>query len=160
MEEYRAEIEACATCETMLLTGVAMRSLQNEQQRDVAHRSMEMSPDDEMVDIRKGPILQIKEMQKLLAAQSLPSLAVAEKGGCGKGCCGTELILRVRMSDIQDILAVLEEEHVRSTGLSDHDISTAGAVFNTQAEEATCPACGCSFATSNPTCPDCGLCFA
>jgi len=159
-EEYRAEIETCATCETLLLSGVAMRALQGEQQQKKAGRSMDMSPDDEMVDIRKGPILQIKEMQKILADQSLPSLAVTEEGGCGKGCCGTDLLLRVRMADIQDVIAVLEKEHVRATGLSDHDTSNAGAVFNTRAEQATCPACGCNFSTTNPTCPDCGLCFA
>jgi hypothetical protein len=160
MEEYRAEIESCASCKTLLLTGVAMRALLDEQQQKRADRSMEMSPDDEMVNIRKGPMLQIKEMQKILADQFLPSLTVAEEGGCGKGCCGTDLLLRVRMADIQEVLAVLEEEHVRTTGLADHDTSNAGAVFNTRAEQATCPACGCTFSTSNSTCPDCGLCFA
>ncbi|HEB70050.1 MAG TPA: hypothetical protein ENI88_10600 [Desulfobulbus sp.] len=159
-DEYRAEIEICAACNLQLLTGAAMRALVEEQQQPRTGRSMEISPDDELVDIRKGPVMQMKELQKVLADQSLPSLTVKEDGGCGKGCCGTELLLRVRMADVQEVMAVLEEEHVRSTCLSDHDTSHAGAVFNTHAEQATCPACGCTFPTTKPTCPDCGLCFA
>ncbi len=159
-DEYRAEIETCAACNLQLLTGTAMRALLEEKQQGRAGRSTEISPDDELVDIRKGPVMQMKELQQVLAAQSLPSLTVKEASGCGKGCCGTDLVLRVRMADIQDVMAILEEEHIRSTGLSDHDTSHAGAVFNTHAEQATCPACGCTFPTTTPTCPDCGLCFA
>lgn len=159
-DEYRAEIETCAVCNLQLLSGVAMRALLEEKQQVRAGRSMEIGPEDELVDIRKGPVLQMKELQKLLADKALPSLTVKEDGGCGKGCCGTDLLLRVRLADIQDVMAVLEEEHVRSTGLADHDTSYAGAVFNTGAERATCPACGCTFPTTVPTCPDCGLCFA
>jgi len=159
-DEYRTEIEVCAACNLQLLTGTAMRALVEEKQQVRAGRSMEIGPDDELVDIRKGPVMQMKELQKVLADQSLPSLTVTEGSGCGKGCCGTDLVLRVRMADVQDVMAVLEEEHIRSTGLSDHDTSHAGAVFNTHAEQATCPACGCTFPTTTPTCPDCGLCFA
>ncbi len=159
-DEYRSEIETCATCEVQLLTGIAMRNLLVEKQQVRANRSMEIAADEELVDIRKGPILQMKDLQKILAGQSLPSLVVQEDGNCGKGCCGTDVLLRVRMADIQDVMAVLEEEHVRSTGLTDHDTSNAGAVFNTGAQQATCPACGFVFATNTPTCPDCGLCFA
>ena len=48
----------------------------------------------------------------------------------------------------------------RLDGLNDHDVAMAGAVFDTTAETAVCPACGCSFPTSHNACPDCGLCFA
>ena len=159
-DEYRAEIETCATCEIQLLTGVAMRALVEEKQQSKAGRSMEITPEDELVDIRKGPVLTMKQLQKVLADEHLPSLVVKEEGGCGQGCCGTDLLLRVRMADIQEVMAVLEREHVRSTGLEDHDTTHAGAVFNTRAEQATCPACGCTFPTTTPSCPDCGLCFA
>ena len=159
-DEYRAEIETCATCDVTLLTGVAMRALLEEKQKARSSRSMEISPDDELVDIRRGPVLAMKELQKVLADQLLPALVIKEEGGCSQGCCGTDVLLRVRLDDIQEIMAVLEEEHVRCTGLQDHDTSYAGSVFNTHAEQATCPACGCTFPTTQPTCPDCGLCFA
>ena len=158
-DEYRAEIVTCASCDIELLTGLQMREIVDRQQAKRADISMEISPDDELVDVRKGPILQIKELQAVLERKNIPSIAHSEDDGCGKGCCGTNLLLRVRMDDIKDVIAVLEQEHIRSTGLSGHDISQAGTVFNTAAEKAACPACGCIFSTRNSTCPDCGLCF-
>ncbi len=159
-DEYRADIETCAACEIPLLTGVAMRAMLEEKNKARKNRSMEISPDEELVDIRRGPVLAMKELQKVLADHELPALVVNEKSGCGQGCCGAELLLKVRLSDIQEVMAVLEEEHVRSTALTEHDTSYVDAVFNTHAEQATCPACGCTFPTTQPTCPDCGLCFA
>jgi len=159
-DEYRAEIESCVSCGVTLLSGKAMRALVDNQHQHLANRTMEIRPDDELVDVRKGPVLQMKELQKVLADNSLPSLTVNDESGCGQGCCGAELLLRVRMADIQEVMAVLAEEHARSTALSEYDTSLSGSVYNTQAEQATCPACGCTFATTIPTCPDCGLCFA
>jgi len=160
-DEYRAEIVTCVACNIELLTGTQMQELEQQKQQKKAARNMQLSPDDEMVNIRKGPVLQMKELQILLEREGIPSLTIKEdSGGCGKGCCGTELLLRVRMSDVQEVFAILEQEHVRSTALEEHDTTYAGAVFNTAAEKATCPACGCSFPTTESTCPDCGLCFA
>lgn len=159
-DEYRAEIETCAACSVQLVTGVELKAFFKQKQQRQDDRSMEISPDQELVDIRKGPVMQIKHYQKLLASENLPSLVVQEGSGCGKGCCGTDVVLRVRLSDIQDVMAVLEEEHVRTTGLSEHDTANSGAVFNTRAEQTTCPACGFVFPPTTKTCPDCGLCFA
>lgn len=159
-DEYRAEISTCAGCDVELLTGTQLMELEEQKQQKKAARNMELSPDDEMVSIRKGPVMEMKELQIKLEREGIPSLVVQEGGGCGQGCCGTNLLVQVRMSDVQDVLAILEQEHVRSTGLAEHDTTHAGAVFNAAAENATCPACGCSFATTQATCPDCGLCFA
>jgi len=159
-DEYRAEITTCAACDVELLTGSQLLELEDQKQQRKEGRNMELSPDDEMVNIRKGPVMEMKELQIVLEREGIPSLAVQEGGGCGQGCCGTNLLVQVRMSDVQDVLAILEQDHVRSTGLQYHDTTHAGAVFNTAAENATCPACGCSFATTQAECPDCGLCFA
>lgn len=159
-DEYRAEITTCVDCEVELLTGVQMQELEQQKQQNKVARNMELSPDDEMVNIRKGPVMQMKELQFLLEREGIPSLAVKEGGSCGPGGCGTDLLVQVRMSDVQEVIAILDQEHVRSTGLAGHDTTHSGAVFNTAAENATCPACGCSFSTTQATCPDCGLCFA
>jgi ferredoxin len=158
-DEYRAEIVTCAACNVELLTGTQMLELEEQKQQKKDGRSMTLSPDDEMVSIRKGPVMQMKELQVLLERQGIPSLAIKDSS-CGKGCCGNDLILQIRMSDVQEAMAFLEQDHVRSTALNEHDTTHAGAVFNTAAENATCPACGCSFPTTQAECPDCGLCFA
>ncbi len=159
-DEYRSEIVTCASCAVELLTGAQMIELVSQKMEKKAQRNMCLSPDDEMVSIRRGPVMEMKEMQILLEREGIPSLAVKDTSSCGQGCCGTDLIVKVRMSEVQDVLEILEQEHVRSTSLEDHDTTHAGAVFNTAAENATCPACGCVFPTTQPTCPDCGLCFA
>ncbi len=159
-DEYRAEIITCVACDVQLLSGTQMLELEEQKQQKKTARNMELSPDDEMVNIRKGQVLEIKEMQLMLEREGIPSITVNEDSSCGKGCCGANLFLQVRMSDVQEVLHILEQEHVRSTALEDHDTTHAGAVFNTAAQNATCPACGCSFSTTQAECPDCGLCFA
>mgnify|MGYP000721968206 CR=1 FL=1 len=84
----------------------------------------------------------------------------AKEDGSNCGCRGPEVELRVRESDLAEAMRILAEEYWQSTGLAEHDLKFAGAVFDAEAAEATCPACGCQFATHSTTCPDCGLCFA
>lgn len=159
-DEYRAEITDCAACDIALITGDEMLKIERLKNQKQSNRDMSLRPDDEMVNIRKGSVIQMKDFQAMLKREGIPSLAVTEDNNCGQGCCGSNLVVQVRRSDAQDVLAILERDHVRSTGLEEYDLSTAGAVFNTAAENATCPACGHSFATTESACPDCGLCFA
>lgn len=159
-EEYRAEIEQCADCGAALITGLAFQAMQDEKDRVLAGRSMEIHPDDELVTVRKGQIVQMKGLQNLLAKASLPSILSNNASDCGKSCFGAEVQLKVRKEDVEEVTALLEAEHVRTTSLAEYDTSSAGIVFDTTAEQATCPACGCSFPTSDGSCPDCGLYFA
>ncbi len=160
-DEYRAEIEICAACGLELLTGVQMQAVLDARGQGKVPRSLEIFPDEAMTTIRKGPVLQMKQLQSYLLQQGIPSLAVKESPeNCSKGCRGAELLLQVRTSDLREVAAALEQEHRQSTGLSDHDTSLAGAIYNVDVKEATCPACGFRFSTSSTACPDCGLCFA
>jgi hypothetical protein len=160
-DEYRAEIQTCATCGLELLTGVQMQARLEASQQKKAPRSLEIFPDEPMTAIRKGPVLQMKQLQSYLLQHGIPSLAAKEiPENCNKGCRGSELILQVRTSDLREVVTALEQEYRQTTGLSDHDTSLANAVYNVQASEATCPACGFRFPTRSTTCPDCGLCFA
>jgi len=61
---------------------------------------------------------------------------------------------------LHQVLKVLAREHWETTGLADHDACSVDAVYNPEAGEALCPACGCRFSTNLAECPDCGLCFA
>ncbi len=160
MDEYRTEISTCAACQVSLISGKELLQRQQGAGQKQAARNMVISPDDEMVSIRRGPLVQMKDFQSMLKREGIPSLAVSEDSNCGQGSCGTNLVVQIRQEDLQEVMAFLEQEHVRSTGLADHDLSTAGAVIDTTAEQATCPACGHSFSTTEATCPDCGLCFA
>jgi len=159
-DEYRADIEICASCSVELMTGRQVLELEEQKKAKLAGRSMEIQAGDDLVDIRKGAVLEIKQVQALLARKGFPSLVAGDKQSCGKGCCGTDVLLRVRRTDIEEIFAIFQKEHVEATALNEHDTSLTGSVFNPAAGQATCPACGHSFSIqSNNICPDCGLCF-
>ncbi|MCW5199450.1 hypothetical protein VU05_01770 [Desulfobulbus sp. F1] len=159
-DEYRADITVCATCAVSLLTGKAVLESRQQEEQKKANRRRPLSPDDELISIRKGPVLQMQMLQTALKQEGIPSLATSEDSGCGQGCGGPSLVIQVRASDLEDVQAVLVQDYVRTTGLHEHDISIAGTVFDTAAESAVCPACGCCFSTSQTACPECGLCFA
>lgn len=124
-----------------------------------AGRNVPITPEDQLVDILKGKVLNVKNFQVLLEREGIPSLIAGDSSSCGKGCCAGDVRLQVRMTDVPEVMAVLTREHMQTTGLGDHDTSLGEAVFDPEAASATCPACGCTFATDDKTCPDCGLCF-
>jgi hypothetical protein len=158
-EEYREDFKICASCDVDLISGRDKIAAEETAKAKLTSRSMDIGPDDEVANIRKGPLGEMKQLQVLLAANTIPALVAGEKGSCGKGCCGTEFYLQIKVSDGQDATDVLAREFTRTTALDSHDLSTAYAVFDTGAEASTCPACGTKFSTSQSTCPDCGLCF-
>lgn len=158
-DEYRADIEICASCSVELLTGRQVLELEEKKKAKLAGRSMEIQAGDDLVDIRKGAVLEIKQIQALLARLGFPTLIASDSQSCGKGCCGTDVILRARRTDTEEIFAIFQREYIEATALHDHDISLTGSVFNPAEGQATCPACGHSFSTQSNTCPDCGLCF-
>ncbi len=159
-EEYREEIITCVSCNIELITGNEKLVIEKEAETKKTSRSMDISSDDELANIRKGSLGDMKLLQSLLAKEHIPSVLAGEKGSCGKGCCGGgELYLQIKMADGQAAMEVLANDFKQTTALDSHDLSNVHAVFDTGAEKSTCPACGCSFATSSSTCPDCGLCF-
>lgn len=158
-DEYRAEIKMCAGCEVELVTGQEFIALQQEGMREKNGRSMELSLDDERVNLRSGSLQNMKQLQLILAQEMIPSLLVGEDENCGKGCCGSVFLLQVRLQDSQEALRILKKEFEQSTSLQEHDLSNADAVFDQEAHMTTCPACGHCFAPSVLVCPDCGLEF-
>ncbi len=157
-DEYRADIVRCAACAVPLLSG---KELLAQQRGQAAAPRRPISPDDELVTIQKGPVVQMQMVQAMLKRAGIPSLAAGESSSsCASGGCGgPNLLIQIRSSDYEAAAAALAAEYVRSTGLRDHDVAAAGAVFDAEAETALCPACGCHFSTTHDSCPDCGLSF-
>ncbi len=156
-DEYRAEIIRCAACGIELITGVQKIALQEAQQKKLQEKNVELNPDDDLVVIRRGPLPDMRHLVELLQSENIATLLAADEKTCGKGCCPSVYDLLVKRDDGMEALHILEEEHRRTTGLADYDFSAADSVFNPEAGEACCPACGFSFPTTETTCPDCGL---
>lgn len=156
-DEYMPEIENCHGCGVALITGRQKIELAEARRRRLEGRQGELSPDDDLVNLRRGPLAEMKQLGQVLAKEMVPSLVAADDGSCTGSCCPTNFFLQVRREDIPDALAALEYEFRRTTGLDAHDTTHADEIFDSSAEEAVCPACGYSFTPTSTSCPDCGL---
>ncbi len=158
-DEYRVDITLCGMCKIPLISGREKLAMVLAREEALGERSMEILPEDELVNIRKGPLNDMKNLQKLLALERVPAILAGDEGGCAKGCCGPELYLQIKKEDLQMATEVLARDFAKSTALDSHDLSNAAAVFDQQATETVCPACGCRFSPTVGACPECGLCF-
>ncbi len=160
-DEYRADIEMCAACNVALITGREVLAREEEKQRKRQSRvNATLSPDDDLVPIHRAPLADIRQFEELLAHEGIATLIAGDDKNCGKGCCPSTFYLQVRREDAQDAVTILEREYNRATGLDHHDTTHMNGIFNADAGQALCPACGHEFPTTTTTCPECGLCFA
>ena len=158
-DEYRAEIEKCAVCCVDLITGLQKIAMEEERQKILEGRSTDLSPDDDLVAIRRGSLADMRHLSDLLNGENIGTLLAGDDNTCGQGCCPSVYNLLVKREDGMDALHIVEEEHKRATGLAQHEGVNGDAVFNPHANEAQCPACGHLFPTTQTKCPDCGLSF-
>jgi hypothetical protein len=158
-DEYRADILRCGICDRELVGGKEKIAQVRERYEQVAGRTMDILPSDELVTIQKGLLKDVKVLRNLLEKQRIPALIAGDEATCRKSCCGPEMFLQIRKQDIAEAREILARDFVRSTALETHEISGASALFNPLAEETVCPACGCSFSPADGACPDCGLSF-
>ncbi len=159
-DEYRAEIKTCASCHIDLIRGAEMVALGDRSQQERKSRRGALTVDDDIVTIHKGPLADLKKLEKAFLRENIGMMIVGDEGGCNKGCCPTTFFLQVRREDAQAGMVLIQEDFQQVTGLDDYDTRHCEAVFNQDASHANCPACGFEFETSTTTCPDCGLCFA
>jgi len=158
-DEYRADIEICGVCGMLLISGADVLKMEAERRQQLESRGGELSADDEVVSIRRGPLADLRHLEGLLKRENIGSLIAGDESSCGKGCCPATFFLQVRADVAGEALAILEKDFQKSTALAHHDASFVNAVYDAGAQETVCPACGHIFSTSLKDCPDCGLCL-
>jgi rubrerythrin len=162
-DEYLAEIIMCAACEVELLTGEQLTNILEERQEKLAARSAELSPDDDLVVIRRGQLTEMQYLAQMLEKENIGSLLVGDMQTCAKDRFGNTGVhpstydFQVKREDAAEAMQIIETEHRKETRLDHHDNINGDAIFNPVAEEAKCPACGYVFPTTERVCPDCGL---
>ena len=156
-DEYRAEITTCAECKVPLVSGVLMAQGGGKNGAVPVYRAIE--PHEELVAVRQGPILLIRQLEEYLRSVGLASLIGPGEDGCKSGCRGPEVELKVRASEVKEVYEALAQEHRQNTGLWEPEHELAGARFEVEVGQAACPACGCLFSADTILCPDCGLRF-
>lgn len=158
-DEYRADFTVCAACDKDLIRGEDLVAT-NARKSPESLGAFEITEEDALIVLQKGNLLDMKNIQRTLAKASIPAILAKDDDNCGKGCCGTEMFLHIRLEDRERAAAVLNSEFEKTTGLHRYDLSTADAVFDQGAVMTICPACGYSFMPTSSACPDCGLQFS
>ena len=158
--EFRAEIQSCGICEVTLLSGGEMQARDGERLARRNSRSGEFSGGEDMVTLQRGPLGDMRHLEALLREERIAVRISADEQSCSKSCCPSNFLLEVSRDDAAEAAKIIEAEYRRQTRLDDHQApAPADAVFNPEAAETTCPACGHRFPPTSAECPDCGLNF-
>lgn len=164
-DEYRAEIEKCAACGVVLITGRQKIEIEEARRKKLETRANDLSPDDELVPIKRGNLPYMRHLASLLHIEKIGTMLQGDMSTCGKDRFGntiptpTTYDLLVKMEDAREAWHIIEEDHRKTTGVGQQDSPNADSIYNPEAGEACCPACGHTFPTTETACPDCGLSF-
>ncbi len=160
-DEYRQEFSHCAACRCELAAGGKQRGNKTGDERSRDDRDLQISPDDEMLAMRRGSLAEMKTTQRLLRKKFVASLLAEDRSGRGGGCGNAKMFeLSVKKQEAALVQQILAEDYKRTTALDEHDsLPAAAVVFDQRLAQANCPACGCQFKTDDRACPECGLCF-
>ena len=153
-DEYRAEIERCASCEVDLISGEQMLASTSSGPRVLGT----IGESDKLTSLQAGSLMEMKKIKGMLEKAGIPALLIKDEN-CSGGCCGPEVTLHIKLEDLGAAQELLFAEHQRSTGLQSYNLENVDAVFDPQAATVNCPACGTQFSPSLGHCPDCGLQF-
>lgn len=102
------------------------------------------------------PLNDAKSLQDDLKADGVELVLNHNEQTCTRGCTVTVEVLGYE----KDLEAISKKYHENYQKLAEgHSVNweVANSVFDPNASEATCPACGHNFSTSMTECPDCGL---
>ncbi len=161
-DEYRQEFSRCAACQCELVAGGKKTDGKTGDERSRDERDLHISAGDEMLNMRRGSLVEMKSIQRLLKKEFVGSLLTEDRSGQGSGCGNAKMFeLSVKKQDAALVQQILIEDYKRTTALDEHDCQPAAAavVFDQRSAQANCPACGCRFRTDDRACPECGLCF-
>ncbi len=157
-DEYMPDVPRCGVCGADLISGKDLLSTKQNSDAKLTARLGNLTASDEIITIFKAKVGEVKRLEKLLKAENIGTIIVGDDT-CGKGCCGGNVELKVRMQDARDALSIIEDDLDKATRIDDHELVAVDNGFDQSVVEHICPACGTTFATSTTTCPDCGLCF-
>jgi len=99
-----------------------------------------------------------KSLQRVLEKEGVNLVLDHNDHTCTRGCAVTVELL-VAPQELDAVKGVMQSEFEKLSEGTAVNWDLLGQVFDPAKSDATCPACGTSFATSLGSCPDCGLCF-
>ena len=112
-----------------------------------------------MEDLKKIAVMGLqdaKEFQGKLRKEGIELVLNHNDKTCTRGCAVT-VELMGREADLEKIQEVYSRSFNKMLEGLEFDPEVIRAVYDNSQANATCPACGHNFATTNTECPDCGL---
>jgi rubrerythrin len=107
-------------------------------------------------------IVELNEAKRLQAALAETGVAIRLQGNpqtCSTRGCRITVEVYADPQDLPRISEYLEQEKQKTYEGLDVDFEMHNEVFDTDKDQARCPACGTRFSTQSTECPDCGLVF-
>ncbi|HUP58332.1 MAG TPA: hypothetical protein VM598_12820 [Bdellovibrionota bacterium] len=99
-----------------------------------------------------------KRIQSLLEERGVKLELAVQPESCGKGCKPVADVF-VDEEKLPVVRELLTAEREKGFAGLEFDSTLVDQVFDTEKEDAVCPACGTAFKTTARECPDCGLVF-
>ena len=112
-----------------------------------------------MTDLVKIAVMglnEAKDFQNLLEQVGISTQLNHDDQTCTRGCAVT-VELMANESDVPKIQQIYTQQFNKLLQGLKFDPNVVNSVYDTSQEEATCPACGHGFKTTETECPDCGL---
>lgn len=124
-----------------------------------ANNEETLQPDD-LVHLGTIDLTEGKRLKYALAEHRKIELQlVSNPETCQSGGCGAKVEIYAKVRDVEAFREYVQSE--RAAILEGLEVPEhTNSVYDDQATEAICPACGEKFATSATECPECGLGFA
>ncbi len=86
-DEYRADIELCADCGVVLITGTDMLTIKNQTNIRKNSRLGDILPGEDIVPVHKGALNELKDIEKELKRENIGVIINKEGGGSCSGSC-------------------------------------------------------------------------
>ena len=102
------------------------------------------------------PLTDAKTFQDDLSKDGIKLILNHNEQTCTRGCSVTVEVLGYE-KDLEIISKKYHDNYAKLTEGHEVNWEVANSVFDPNASEAICPACGFSFAPDKSECPDCGL---
>ncbi len=114
--------------------------------------------DGSKVLLGKLGVPEAQHLKNSLAKHGFEIAVIHNHASCNKGC-SPQVEVWANSEDVTDILQTVSAAQRAEWAGNGYDAELANQVFDPDASEATCPACGTKFSPTQASCPDCGLCF-
>ena len=104
------------------------------------------------------PAREAELLRSKLARAGIDVACIYNHSTCTTGC-SPSMELWAHPDDVGSIRQFVEDSRAQIMKELGADLSIINEVFDSSKPEATCPACGTLFKTTNVQCPECGLQF-